>query len=100
MEEASLKCEENKSDDEEMEVLRGEGVSLMDVLASTEEEVKLSTKLKLKELPYHLKYVYLDEEEKKSVIISSGLEKEEEDLLVVVLKTVAGHSFYCFLDST
>ncbi|KAH6764877.1 hypothetical protein C2S52_013872 [Perilla frutescens var. hirtella] len=69
-----------------MEILLGEGMSLMQVMASTEEEVKPTPELELKELPSHLKYVYLDDEEKKPVIIFSGLEKDEEDLLVAVLK--------------
>ncbi|KAH6767538.1 hypothetical protein C2S52_018521 [Perilla frutescens var. hirtella] len=73
-------------DAEEMEILLGEGISLMEILTSTEEEVKPSPELELKELPSYLKYVYLDEEKKKPVIIFAALEKEEEELLVALLK--------------
>ena len=44
------------------------------------------TKLKLKILPNHLKYVFLEENETKPVVINSELTTEEENMLVDVLK--------------
>ena len=40
----------------------------------------------LKELPSHLKYVFLGENQSKPVIISSKFQKEEDDQLVKLLK--------------
>lgn len=54
---AHLKHKEKKPDDEGMEVLNGEGASVMEVLAKIEEGVKPSTKLGIKELPSHRKCV-------------------------------------------
>src|SRR3954466_11483485 len=45
------------------------------------------TKLELKMLPPHLKYVFLEEGGKKPVIISGSLSKKEEEKLIHVLKT-------------
>ena len=44
------------------------------------------TKVELKTLPNHLKYVFLDENETKPVVISNELTSEEEDRLVEILK--------------
>ena len=44
------------------------------------------TKVELKILPNHLKYVFLEENETKPVVISSELTAEEENNLVEVLK--------------
>ncbi|KAK8675809.1 hypothetical protein V6N13_033872 [Hibiscus sabdariffa] len=43
-------------------------------------------KLELKDLPNHLKYVYLGEEETLPVIIAKGLTTEQEEKLVRILK--------------
>ena len=43
-------------------------------------------KEKLKTLPAHLKYIFLEDEEIKPVIISNSLKKEEEDQMVQILK--------------
>ncbi|KAH6770749.1 hypothetical protein C2S52_015552 [Perilla frutescens var. hirtella] len=56
MDEAYLKCGGDEWNADEMETLLGEGMSLMQVMASTEEEVKPTPELELKELPSHLKY--------------------------------------------
>ena len=42
--------------------------------------------LVLKELPSHLKYVYLEPPQRKPVIISSRLSNEEEQKLLQILK--------------
>ena len=44
------------------------------------------TKVELKILPNHLKYVFLEENETKPVVINSKLTVEEENMLVEVLK--------------
>ena len=44
------------------------------------------TKVELKILPNHLKYVFLVENETKPVVINSKLTVEEENMLVEVLK--------------
>ena len=44
------------------------------------------TKVELKILPNHLKYVFLEENETKPVVINSELTTEEENMLVDVLK--------------
>ena len=44
------------------------------------------TKVELKILPNHLKYVFLEENETKPVMISSELTVEKENRLVEVLK--------------
>src|ERR1043165_9832081 len=44
-------------------------------------------KLELKELPSHLKYVFLEEGGKKPVIISNTLSENEEESLIEVLKS-------------
>ena len=44
------------------------------------------TKVELKTLPNHLKYVFLDENETKPVVISNELTSEEENRLVEILK--------------
>src|ERR1051325_7151044 len=44
-------------------------------------------KLELKELPSHLKYVFLEEGGKKPVIISNTLSEKEEESLIEVLKS-------------
>ena len=47
-------------------------------------------KAKLKTLPAHLKYVFLENNDSKPVIISSLLKKAEEDQLVQILKRHKG----------
>ena len=59
------------------------GVATMS-LNSVEKEVPSEKKIKLKILPDHLKYVFLEED--KPVVISSTLTTEEENRLVDVLK--------------
>nr|KYP35931.1 hypothetical protein KK1_042990 [Cajanus cajan] len=54
------------------------------------EEESQSQKLELKQLPSHLKYVFLEENGGKLVIISSSLSMEEEKKLVEVLKVNEG----------
>ena len=44
------------------------------------------TKVELKTLPEHLKYVFLGETKTKLVIIIKSLKKEEEDQMVEILK--------------
>ena len=44
------------------------------------------TKVDLKVLPEHLKYVFLEDNEAKPVVISNSLSHEEESRLVEVLK--------------
>ena len=44
------------------------------------------TKVELKILPNHLKYVFLEENETKPVVISNELTAKEENMLVDVLK--------------
>ena len=48
------------------------------------------SKLELKELPQHLKYVFLEDDGGKPVIISKSLSLKEEDKLVEVLKPNKG----------
>ncbi|XP_014515649.1 uncharacterized protein LOC106773474 [Vigna radiata var. radiata] len=55
----------------------------------TKEEVKES-KLELKALPPHLKYVFLEENGGKPAIISNLLSPKEEEKLVIVLKANKG----------
>jgi len=43
-------------------------------------------KIELKQLPTHLKYVFLEENGEKPVIISNHLSKEEEQKVIKVLK--------------
>ena len=43
-------------------------------------------KVKLKILPNHLKYVFLEENETKPVMINNALTSEEENMLVEILK--------------
>lgn len=43
-------------------------------------------KSNLKELPNHLKYVYLEEGEQKPMIIFTGLNEVEEEELIKVLR--------------
>lgn len=51
------------------------------------EEPKIEkSKLELKILPSHLKYVFLEEHGHKSVIISNTLSKNEDEKLIDVLK--------------
>ncbi|GJR90162.1 reverse transcriptase domain-containing protein [Tanacetum coccineum] len=44
-------------------------------------------KLKLKDLPSHLEYAYLEEKDKLPVIIAKGLNDDEKDALLKVLKS-------------
>ena len=48
------------------------------------EKKEENTKLKLKMLPSHLKYIFLEEDEGKPIIISSSLFGLEEEKLVKV----------------
>ena len=61
------------------------------VMGTSFEELKSGspsekTKVKLKILPNHLKYVFLEQNETKPVVISTELTTEEENMLVEVLK--------------
>lgn len=84
--EENSECGGEELDAEELVFVLKEGANLMEVLVSTEKEAQPPTKRELKELPPHLKYIYLEEGEEKPVIIFSGLEREEEELLITVLK--------------
>ncbi|XP_014492374.1 uncharacterized protein LOC106754821 [Vigna radiata var. radiata] len=48
------------------------------------------SKIELKELPSHLKYVFLEDHEKKPIIISASLSQEEERKLVGTLRKNKG----------
>ncbi|GKB85540.1 hypothetical protein Tco_0957812, partial [Tanacetum coccineum] len=49
--------------------------------------IKEPLKLKLKDLPSHLEYAYLEENDKLPVIITKGLKDDEKDALLKVLKS-------------
>ncbi|GER43851.1 retrotransposon gag protein [Striga asiatica] len=51
-----------------------------------ESHSRTETILELKELPKHLKYVFLDDAQQKSVIIFAELDSEEEEELVAMLR--------------
>ncbi|GER46929.1 F-box and associated interaction domains-containing protein [Striga asiatica] len=51
-----------------------------------ESRATIPSPLELKELPRHLKYVFLDDEKKKPVIIFAELNRDEERELLDVLK--------------
>ena len=51
-----------------------------------QEEKKSSERLILKELPKHLKYVFLGEEKSKPVIIAADLTKEKEQKVIEILR--------------
>ncbi|XP_027345410.1 uncharacterized protein LOC113857571 [Abrus precatorius] len=55
-----------------------------------EEEKVQPIKLELKQLPFHLKYVFLDSDGGKPIIISSHLSKEQENQLIEVIKANKG----------
>ena len=69
-----LSLSEEKNDD-----LRSSGLKIL-------EEEKSSEGLILKELPKHLKYVFLGEEKSKPVIIVEYLTVEKEQEVVEILK--------------
>ncbi|KAL2317377.1 hypothetical protein Fmac_031253 [Flemingia macrophylla] len=50
------------------------------------EEVPQPPKLELKQLPSHLKYVFLQGQDEKPIIISNKLSKNEEKMLIEVIK--------------
>jgi len=54
------------------------------------EEISQPLKIELKQLPAHLKYVFLAENREKLVIISNSLTAEEEEEVVKVLKSNKG----------
>ncbi|GKA58880.1 reverse transcriptase domain-containing protein [Tanacetum coccineum] len=55
-------------------------------------------KLELKELPEHLEYAFLQENNQLPVVISCALSTAEKARLLKMLKRLAGHEYYCFLD--
>jgi len=69
-----LDCEEN---------IPAGGTSFEELKSGSPSE---KTKVELKILPNHLKYVFLEENETKPVVINSELTTEEENMLVDVLK--------------
>ena len=54
------------------------------------EEISQPQKIELKQLPAHLKYVFLAKNGEKLVIISNSLTTEEEEEVVKVLKSKKG----------
>ena len=72
--EAMLSLSEKKNDD-----IMSSGVKIL-------EEEKSSEGLILKELPKHLKYVFLDEEKSKLVIIAADLIAKKEQKVVEILR--------------
>ncbi|XP_050889339.1 uncharacterized protein LOC127094561 [Lathyrus oleraceus] len=57
---------------------------------SPEEKQDIKKGIELKQLPEHLKYVFLDNEEKCPAIINSGLREIQEEELIKVLKKYKG----------
>ncbi|XP_027337023.1 uncharacterized protein LOC113850649 [Abrus precatorius] len=51
-----------------------------------EEEKKDESKVELKQLPSHLRYVFLEEGHNKPIIINSNLQKDQEEKLLRVLR--------------
>ncbi|KAH9686259.1 hypothetical protein KPL70_014304 [Citrus sinensis] len=66
-----------------------------DTVQPEEANEEEAPELELKPLPEELKYVYLGEQQTYPVVISSQLTHDQEDQ---ILKRVAGHPYYCFLD--
>ncbi|XP_057808487.1 uncharacterized protein LOC131022964 [Salvia miltiorrhiza] len=71
---------------EEEELLLEESIGVMEILGLGTQKELAQPKLELKELPKHLKHVFLEEDEQKPVIIFAELNEEEEEELVKVLK--------------
>ncbi|MCQ7056892.1 hypothetical protein, partial [Clostridioides difficile] len=61
-------------------------IPMVELMEVAKEMEPTSTTFELKELPKHLKYVFLDESKKKPVIIFAELSKDEENELVEMLK--------------
>ncbi|XP_058765799.1 uncharacterized protein LOC131639312 [Vicia villosa] len=57
---------------------------------SSEEKQDIKKGIELKQLPEHLKYIFLDNEEKCPAIINSGLREIQEEELLKVLKKYKG----------
>ncbi|XP_006584227.1 uncharacterized protein [Glycine max] len=80
-----------KYPEEDRRCFKVEEVDKEDVKGTNFEELKSEspfekTKVELKILPNHLKYVFLEENETKPVVISNELTAKEENMLVDVLK--------------
>ncbi|XP_057790737.1 uncharacterized protein LOC131007839 [Salvia miltiorrhiza] len=71
---------------DEKELLLEESIRVMEILRLGTQKEPAHPKLELKELPKHLKHVFLEEDEQKPVIIFAELNEEEEEELVKVLK--------------
>ncbi|XP_058733689.1 uncharacterized protein LOC131605333 [Vicia villosa] len=83
----------NEDEEKEMEECLKELEALEEssLLKEVVDELKMpitkeESKLELKMLPSHLKYVFLEKNENKPVIISNALSKGEEEKLLVVLE--------------
>ncbi|GER43985.1 retrotransposon gag protein [Striga asiatica] len=72
-------------EEQSMPDLKEEELSIVELFA-IEQESQNPPNPELKELPNHLKYVFLDDQEKKPVIICAELTEEQEEELVEVLK--------------
>ncbi|CAA0832274.1 Unknown protein, partial [Striga hermonthica] len=73
-------------EDKSLPVFEEEDEPLVDLFEVGEGHTRAETTLELKELPKHLKYVFLDDAHQKPVIIFVELDNEEEEELIATLR--------------